>query len=414
MIDQEFINKISKQNDESKKRRLNFIQKFNNDDKYNFKINDDNYGGIEYTIKKTNMNNDINDKKMGIDIDKINNFMKKQSEKFIKTIDKDEAEDEEFEDNKLVKDIINENKTEIKNAYIFLVEKGRSNKCIYCDKTASFNFIGNGNKGVLLCGTHKKNGMLNMYHTCQFNNCTKCASYNFEGEKGGKFCNKHKKDGMINIYAKICITCPNQASNKNYKGYCLRCYILQGNEVVRNYKTKELAVADFILDNFKDYDWVLDKRVKGVNRRPDLLLDLGHQILVVEVDENCHKGKRYNCENKRICEILEALKDDNDQECIEYLDENNEKQNYKLGIRPIIVIRFNPDSFTNNFGETIRSAWGQNSKGISVINNKDDWSNRLSILSDHIKYWINNESDKTLEIKYLFYDGYNYTNCLNI
>ena len=52
MIDQEFINKISKQNDERKKRRLNFIQKFNNDDKYNFKINDDNYGGIEYTKKK--------------------------------------------------------------------------------------------------------------------------------------------------------------------------------------------------------------------------------------------------------------------------------------------------------------------------------------------------------------------------
>ena len=374
MIDEEFIKKISKQYDESKKRRSNFIQKFNNNDKYNFKINDDNYGGIEYTMKKTNMNNDINDKKMGIDIDKINNFMKKQSDKFIKTIDKDEAE--ELEDDKLVKDIINENKTDIDNQYIFLVEKGRSNKCIYCDKTASFNFIGN--KGVLLCGTHKK-------------------------------------DDMVNIYAKKCKThlCPTQVKNK-YDGFCLRCYILQGNEVVRNYKTKELAVVDFILDNFKDYDWVLDKQVKGVNRRPDLLLDLGHQILVVEVDENCHKGKRYNCENKRICEILEALKDENDQECIEYLDENNEKQNYKLGIRPIIVIRFNPDSFRNNFGETIRSAWGQNSKGISVINNKDDWSNRLSILSDHIKYWINNISDKTLEIKYLFYDEYNYTNCLNI
>ena len=117
MIDQEFINKISKQNDESKKRRSNFIQKFNNNDKYNFKINDDNYGGIEYTMKKTNMNNDINDKKMGIDIDKIINFMKKQSDKFIKTIDKDEAE--EFEDDKLVKDIINDNKTDIDNQYIF-------------------------------------------------------------------------------------------------------------------------------------------------------------------------------------------------------------------------------------------------------------------------------------------------------
>ena len=159
MIDEEFIKKISKQYDESKKRRSNFIQKFNNNDKYNFKINDDNYGGIEYTMKKTNMNNDINDKKMGIDIDKINNFMKKQSDKFIKTIDKDEAE--ELEDDKLVKDIINENKTDIDNQYIFLVEKGRSNKCIYCDKTASFNFIGN--KGVLLCGTHKKDDMVNIY-----------------------------------------------------------------------------------------------------------------------------------------------------------------------------------------------------------------------------------------------------------
>lgn len=373
MIDQEFINKISKQHDESKKKRLNFIQKFNNDDKYNFKINDDNYGGIEYTIKKTNMNNDINDKKMGIDIDKINNFVKKQSDKFIKTSDKDKDKDEEQKTIDTINKIWNEKNVSNES---LLVKKGKN--------------------------------------LCYFDDCQTHASYNYEGSIGAVFCQKHILNGMVNIYAKKCITCPTQARNKNYEGYCLRCYILQGNEVVRNYKTKELAVVDFILDNFKDYDWVLDKRVKGVNRRPDLLLDLGHQILVVEVDENCHKGKRYNCENKRICEILEALKDENDQECIEYLDENNEKQNYKLGIRPIIVIRFNPDSFTNNFGETIRSAWGQNSKGISVINNKDDWSNRLSILSDHIKYWINNESDKTLEIKYLFYDGYNYTNCLNI
>ena len=52
-----------------------------------------------------------------------------------------------------------------------------------------------------------------------------------------------------------------------------------------------------------------------------MLLDLGYQVVVVEVDENAHVG--YSCENKR---LMKLSKD--------------------VFHRPIVFIRFNPDAYT--------------------------------------------------------------------
>ena len=78
-----------------------------------------------------------------------------------------------------------------------------------------------------------------------------------------------------------------------------------------------------------------------------------------------------------------------------------------LDHRPIIFIRFNPDSSIDINNNKIQSCF-KLSKGICVIQKckQVEWNNRLNILNEHIKYWCddNNKTNKMLEVVQLFYD----------
>jgi len=79
-----------------------------------------------------------------------------------------------------------------------------------------------------------------------------------------------------------------------------------------------------------------------------------------------------------------------------------------LGHRPIIFIRFNPDSYKNKENKLINSCWQINKLGICCINKKyeNEWNNRLKILKQTIEFWCNenNKSTKMIEIVELFFD----------
>jgi hypothetical protein len=211
--------------------------------------------------------------------------------------------------------------------------------------------------------------------------------------EGGRIC-EHKKrkshckkcDGSALCKSEWCeIT-----ANKKYEGYCLNCFIhlFPDKPNTRNYKTKEKAVTDFVISNFPldKYSWVIDKRIQdGCSRkRPDLFLDLGYQIIIVEVDENQHDTYDCSCENKRLMELSQDV-------------------NY----RPIIFIRFNPDDYINKTTK-ITSCWGINNVGLCSIKKTKfkEWNMRLELLKTQIDYWCqpNNITNKTIEIIHLFYD----------
>jgi hypothetical protein len=264
----------------------------------------------------------------------------------------------------------------------------KSNTCLDCNKQPSFNNEGE-TKG-LYCVTHKNEGMVDIINKkCIHPNCKKKQSFNNEGETKGLYCVTHKIEGMINIISKRCKTylCSTFVSNK-YDGYCLRCFIhlFPEKPVSRNYKTKEYAVIEYIKTNFPNYIWIADKIVNGgcSKRRPDLLLDLGYQVIIVEVDENQHIDYDCSCENKRIMELSQDV-----------------------GHRPIVFIRFNPDDYENN-GINVTSCWGNNKNGICVVkkSKKEEWVQRLNTLEEHMNYWINpiNSTNKTVETIQLFYD----------
>ena len=267
----------------------------------------------------------------------------------------------------------------------------KHNKCIElnCKLRPLYNV--ERKKEPMYCFSHKKEKMINVVvKSCLHPNCQTRPSYNFEGKIEALYCFSHKLDEMINIRAKTCKThlC-NKQVNEKYDGYCLRCYIhlFPDKPVSRNYKTKEFAVVEFVKNKFYKYDWIPDKIVSGgcSKKRPDLLLDLGYQIIIIEIDENQHIDYDCSCENKR---IMELSKD--------------------LAYRPIVFIRFNPDEY-NNKDKKINSCWGLNGKGICIIkkSKKDEWNDRLNTLEQQINYWINeeNKTDKTIVTIQLFYDN---------
>jgi hypothetical protein len=258
-----------------------------------------------------------------------------------------------------------------------------------CKIRASFNV--EGEKTGKFCSKHKLENMHDIKHIhCLFKDCKTRASCNYEGKKVPSFCSEHRLQGMINVVSTRCKTnlCETIVKNKKkYDGYCLYCYIhlFPDTPLSRNYKTKESAVTTFIKKNNPDFDFQIDKKiVDGCSkRRPDLLLDLGYQIIIIEIDENKHANYDCSCENKRIMEISQDLSH-----------------------RPIIFIRFNPDSYEDN-RSIVSSCWHVNTKGYCVVkkSKKQEWEQRLKSLDETLKYWINpdNKTSKMVEIIELFY-----------
>jgi hypothetical protein len=263
-----------------------------------------------------------------------------------------------------------------------------------CFTTPIYNY--KGTKSGIYCSQHKLENMINVVNPlCAYPDCTTIPKYNFENETKGKFCSKHKETGMVDVCHPRCKTplCFTSVKDK-YDGYCLFCYmnLFPDKPVSRNYKTKEYSVVEHVKTNFPHLTWVSDKTIQDgcSKRRPDLFLDLGYQIIIIEIDENQHIDYDCSCENKRIMELSQ--------------DVNH---------RPIIFIRFNPDEYTIEDPDTnaitkISSCWGINQNGICTVkkSKKKEWDRRLETLSQQIHYWTNpiNKTDKTIEVVQLFYD----------
>ncbi len=193
-------------------------------------------------------------------------------------------------------------------------------------------------------------------------------------------------DGSKLCISGICDT----IQNIKYDNHCLRCFIhlFPDKPVTRNYKTKESSVATFVTENFSKFTWNIDKTIQDgcSRRRPDLICDLGYQVIIVEIDENQHYKYDCSCENKRIMELSQDV-----------------------GHRPIVFIRFNPDDYIDASNKNITSCWGLTPKTglLKIIDKKqNEWNNRLNTLKQQIEYWCNedNKIEKTIEIIQLFYD----------
>jgi hypothetical protein len=304
-----------------------------------------------------------------------------------------------------------------------------------CSKLATHGFP---NKGLETCGEHKIKGMKDLKRKeCAYNGCDKHASYNVPGRKGKLFCAEHAdKETMDNVKNKKCKKCNDSLAVCNYKGlksriYCCRCrlpdmvnlsktickndYILDNGEkyeclteiahmkydgyctrcfvglfpnapITKNFKTKEVRVYEYIKSMFPDVEIVTDKIISTgfSKRRPDMCIYKDEYSIIIEVDEFQHGVYETICENKRMMEL--------------FIDLQN---------KPLVIIRFNPDAYTNAKNKKINSCWSiSKANGMAIINKNKivDWNNRLNKLKQTLTYYLQNPPTKELEVQYLYYN----------
>ncbi len=260
--------------------------------------------------------------------------------------------------------------------------------CVVCNKTVPHFGLPN-----TKTPTHCKSCKLPEMQDVKNKKCIICNNkfpvYGIPNTKIATHCKDCKQCDMENIRHPKCKSewCNSIISNK-FKGYCKYCYIhlFPDEAISKNYKTKELSVVKFVKDNFNDFNIQTDKIIENgcSRRRPDILIDLGYQVIIVEIDENQHINYDCSCENKRMMEL-----------------------SVDVGHRPIIFIRFNPDSYKKS-DKNILSPWTINSLGICCLKKNGDreWNKRLTILKEQINYWTqyDNKTTKIIEIVQLFYD----------
>jgi hypothetical protein len=250
-----------------------------------------------------------------------------------------------------------------------------------------YNFIGE-NKGRF-CVEHKIDGMIDISSArCKQEGCDKQPTYNYSEFKYGVYCVSHCKPGMENVTGKKCIgegcyTIPYYHNRQKYKGYCLRCFIrtFPDEPISKNYKTKELAVVDFVKHAFPDWTYSCDKKVQDgcSRRRPDIFVDFGEYVIVVEIDEGEHCKYDSSCENKRLMELSQDI-----------------------AHRPMVIIRFNPDDYKIQ-NKKIRSCWSFNKLGIAIVADEIQWHKRLIVLKETIDKYSKMGTEKTIEVVHLFY-----------
>jgi hypothetical protein len=295
-----------------------------------------------------------------------------------------------------------------------------------CKKQPHFNF--EGNKNAIYCKEHAKVGMINIYkNICKEYGCNTTAYYGYCGqlpslcakhrnnhsdknflytrpkrkcignnEDGCKYiaeygktepihCIEHKMDDDIYLVAQKCsLCCKNDLLNKDGLciTYCAPNKLYQQvklenkkEKTVMNYLDKYVKLSDII--NITD-DKVVDTYCNYY--RPDRIYDIGTHCIIIEVDEDQHKGKRASCSKGEIGELARM----------------HEIQN-AVGIN-CIFLRFNPDNFRVN-------------DKIQKINMNE----RLKLLVKWIERCeeMKPETDlQPVKYKYLFYDGWSETDIL--
>ena len=121
-----------------------------------------------------------------------------------------------------------------------------------------------------------------------------------------------------------------------------------------------------------------------INKRPDILLNLNKHSIIIEIDENQHKGYDVGCDNARTFIMQEALN------------------------RPTIFIRFNPDDYVYENNKKVLSPFKIDKKlGLTTIpkENENEWNNRLLLLKEIIKNNLEYKSEEPIRIIKLFYDN---------
>lgn len=147
------------------------------------------------------------------------------------------------------------------------------------------------------------------------------------------------------------------------------------------FKMKEHHILDHLCRYCPDYNFIHDQVIAGgcSKRKPDLLLECLTHSIVIEIDENQHED--YKCEEKRLMEIFTDL-----------------------GNRPLVVIRFNPDRYVDAEGQKVHGLFTFGTDNLILEKDSEQVEMRVCVLSQRIRYHMDNLPIRELTIEKLYYD----------
>ncbi len=243
--------------------------------------------------------------------------------------------------------------------------------------------------------------------------------------KSARFCGQCRdpsKHVDVRHENQMCAACCNTRGTRVHDGHlwCHGCFVKTFPDVPtpRNYKTKQRDVEEFLKARFSDkLTLKLDRQTERIvaeasagagagggfvpeefederpcgssGRKPDVLIDMGEWVVVVEVDEGQHKQDSYksSCENKRIMQIFDDM-----------------------GRRPIVFVRFNPDNYVDAEGNKVLSPWTVDGRTGSALHvsaeNRSVWNARLAALALTLERVSSVRPTKDVTFEYLYFDGY--------
>ena len=249
-----------------------------------------------------------------------------------------------------------------------------------CNQIATHNFPSETKK--IVCLEHIKDGMerISSSKQCRHDGCKNDATHGFKGQRK-KFCSEHKKPDTIDQVLeskcsvlncnkkydcivnrkKLCLEHSPEDYEINIKRLCKYCdikekskYICKRCKRIRN--KKENGVVEYLKKEIKvDFKHDTCEMLQGCSkRRPDMYYELNKHCVIVEIDENQHRGYGDSCECSRISEIVGGI-----------------------GGKSVIFIRFNPDP-TRNKGNKLNLELGD----------------KIDLLVDTVKKELNKDYDK--------------------
>lgn len=228
-----------------------------------------------------------------------------------------------------------------------------------CEKCGKIQGVFGYDKNNLYCKGCSEENMKNV----KAKMCEKCnekqPKYNYPKEKRPRFCNGCKLDGMTDIINFKCASCGL---------YCVRskiskCAYCKPKSTLRQ-KTKEMKVVNFLQEN--KIELIHNKSVGYVcgNYRPDVRIDAGTHLVIVEIDEDQHRHYEQSCEVVRMLNIHQSE-----------------------GLR-CVFLRYNPDIVKYN------------NKTVRIYENK-----RLDLLLDRVRYHIKNVPEDEITVYRLYYNN---------
>ncbi|KAI9193449.1 uncharacterized protein BJ171DRAFT_636770 [Polychytrium aggregatum] len=203
----------------------------------------------------------------------------------------------------------------------------------------------------------------------------------------------HYTAAMIDLGVKLWYGKPQKAPLlKKYGNQCTRCYCASnpGSTKPKRFKLKEDYVNTFLETKFPHLTFVRDQTLPGAcsARRPDWLYETSQFQLILECDERQHRG--YTCEAKR----KEELWGDS-------------------GCGQVIMVRFNPDQYTDSTGTKHRGCFKRNdSQTGEDIQDRGEWKRRTNLLYHTLSTLLEPSFDPStrdlqpLHEIHLFYDGF--------